>query len=474
MNKKFPKNFLWGGATAANQIEGAWDVEGKGVNVSDVLTLGSHRKEREITLDIDESKVYPTHSASNHYYKYKEDIALMAEMGFSVYRLSISWTRIFPNGDDNEPNKKGLEFYQRIFEELKKNNIEQLVTLSHNELPLNLAKKFNGWYSREMITCFTKFCEVVFEEYKDYVKYWIPFNEINNLTLPLCTFLHGGIILDGMKTFGDGVDDLKMRFQAMHHVLIAAAECVRIGKQINPHFKFGSMTCHITLYPLTCKPEDMVITQEEDLLRNCFCSDVQLNGEYPYFQLKYYRDNDIKIDITKEDKNILKEYTHDFYAFSYYMSVCRSSDPDADQTSGNIMGGAKNPYLEESEWNWQIDPIGLRYTLNKVYDRYRVPIMITENGLGANDEVIDGKIHDTYRIDYLRSHIEQMKLALDDGVDLIAYTPWGCIDLVSVSTGQISKRYGFIYVDAYDYGNGTYNRLKKDSFFWYKEVIKQN
>lgn len=471
---KFPDGFYWGGATAANQVEGAWEVGGKGISVSDVITVGTHQNPRRVSLDMSEQLYYPSHKASEHYDHYKEDIALFAEMGFKMYRFSISWVRIFPNGDEEKPNEEGLLFYDKIFEELKKYNIEPLVTISHNELPLHLAKKFNGWASRKMIDCIMKLCNVLFERYKDYVTYWIPFNEINNLSLSISGFVQGGIIADDMKTFGGGTDNPQLRFQALHHVLVAGAKAVQLGKSINPNFQFGSMTCHITLYPLTCKPEDIVLTQQEDLLRNCFCSDVQLKGEYPYFQEKYYQNNGIIIDITEEDKKLLKENLHDFYAFSYYMSVCRSSDPDADQTSGNIMGGARNPYLEESEWDWQIDPVGLRYTLNKVYDRYRVPVMITENGLGATDKFENGIIHDPYRIDYLRTHIEQMKEAINDGVELIAYTPWGCIDLVSVSTGEMKKRYGFIYVDADDNGEGTFNRYRKDSFNWYKKVIQSN
>jgi 6-phospho-beta-glucosidase len=471
---KFPVSFYWGGATAANQVEGAWTEGGKGKSVSDVMALGSHKKLRKICLDDNDTEIFPSEKASDFYHHFKEDIALFAEMGFKMYRFSIAWTRIFPNGDEEYPNEEGLKFYDSVFEELKKYNIEPLVTISHNELPLNLAKKFNGWASREMIDCYLKLCKVLFNRYKDYVTYWIPFNEINNLTLPIAMYMHGGIILDGMKAFGDGVDNPQLRYQALHHVFVAAAEAVKLGKSINPNNQFGTMICHITMYPLTCQPEDILLTQREDLIRNCFCSDVQLFGEYPYYQMKYFEEQNISIDITDEDKKILKENKHDFYSFSYYMSVCRSSDLNADQTSGNIMGGARNPYLNETEWDWQIDPIGLRYTLNKVYDRYRVSVMITENGLGATDVLEDGHVHDAYRIEYLKMHVEQMLEAINDGVDLIAYTPWGCIDLVSCSTGEMSKRYGFIYVDSDNFGNGTFNRYKKDSFYWYKKVITSN
>lgn len=474
MNKKnyFSENFYWGGATAANQVEGAWNVDGKGVSVSDVITSGSHTAPRKVSLDMSIDTYYPTHKASNFYHNYKEDIALFAEMGMKMYRFSIAWTRIFPNGDETKPNEEGLKFYDKIFRELKKYNIEPLVTISHNELPLYLAKEIDGWASRKMIKYFLNFCEAIFNRYKKYVTYWIPFNEINNLSLPLSAFVQGGIIVPNMKRFGDGEDNPQKRFQALHHQFVAAAKAIKLGKEINPNYQFGAMTCHITMYPLTPKPEDVLLTQYEDSLRNNFCSDVQLTGEYPYYQEIYFKNEGIILDRTEEDYTFLKNYTHDFYAFSYYMSVCRSSNPNADQTSGNIMGGARNPYLEESEWDWQIDPIGLRFTLNKVYDRYRVPIMITENGLGATDTLVDSTVEDDYRIEYLRDHINEMNNALKDGVDLIAYTMWGCIDLVSVSTGEMKKRYGFIYVDANDKGEGSFKRYKKKSFFWYKQLIE--
>ncbi len=470
----FPARFFWGGATAANQVEGAWQEGGKGISVSDVMCVGSHTSPRKISIDLSGDYYYPSHRGSEFFYRFKEDIALFAEMGFKMYRFSIAWTRIFPNGDEKKPNEEGLKFYDEVFKELKKYNIEPMVTISHNELPLHLAKKFNGWSSREMIDCYVKFCEVLFNRYKDYVNYWIPFNEINDLSLPLSTYLHGGIILDDMKYLGDNVDNPQMRFQALHHVFVAAAKAVELGKKLKPSFQFGAMTCHITIYPLTCNPDDIVQTQHEDFIRNCFCSDVQFRGEYPFYQIKYFENNDIELEITEEDRKILKDNPHNFYAFSYYMSVCASADTNAAQTSGNIMGGACNPYLKESEWSWQIDPKGLRYTLNKVYDRYRVPVMITENGLGATDVFFEGKIHDTYRIDYLKAHIEQMREAINDGVELIGYTPWGCIDLVSVSTGEMKKRYGFIYVDADDQGKGSFDRYRKDSFYWYKKVIETN
>lgn len=472
--KTFPNNFLWGGATAANQVEGAWNEDGKGPSISDVMSSGSHTSPRYLTLDIDSSKYYyPSHKACDFYHHYKEDIALMAEMGFQVYRMSIAWTRIYPTGKEDTPNKEGLNYYRNIFEELKKYKIEPLVTIYHNELPLSYVKD-GGWSNREVIDDYVKFAKTIMEEYKDYVKYWIPFNEINDLTTSVGNWNHGGILNEGTKTFQDQKDDQNKRYAALHNQFVASGKVVKLGKQINPDFKFGTMICHITVYPLTPHPEDVLKTQQEDQLRNCFSGDVQIKGEYPYFMKSYFKRNNITFETKPEDLKDIKEGTCDFYTFSYYMTNCITVQKNSEQVSGNIMGGAKNPYLKATEWNWQIDPVGLRYTLNHVYDRYNVPIMITENGIGAKDTLIDGQIHDDYRIEYYKQHIKQMRLAIDDGVDLIGYTPWTAIDVVSCSTGEMAKRYGFIYVDADDNGNGTYKRYKKDSFYWYQNVIKTN
>lgn len=470
----FKKDFLWGGATAANQCEGAYLEDGKGLSVSDILTLGSHKEPRKIALDMDDTYCYPAKKAIDFYHHYKEDIALFAEMGFNVYRFSIAWTRIFPNGDDEIPNEEGLKFYDRVFEELKKYNIEPLVTISHNEMPLNILKKYHGWPNKKVINLYVKYCEVLFNRYKNDVTYWLPFNEINNLMLPLSNIIHGGIYLEGTQDFNNQKDDPNLRFNALNNVLIASAKAVKLGKEINPNFKFGSMICHITLYPRTCHPDDIFLVHQNDLVRNCMCSDVMLKGEYPFYALNFFEKNHIHINLNDEEKRILKEGTCDFYSFSYYQSICESCQSFDEKTSGNIMGGVRNPYLKLTEWDWPIDPVGLRYTLNKVYDRYRVPVFISENGLGAVDHLENGKVHDPYRIAYLRDHIQEMEKAVEDGVDLFGYTPWGCIDLVSVSTGEMKKRYGFIYVDVDDFGNGSYKRYQKDSFYWYKKVIASN
>ncbi len=473
--RPFPKGFLWGGATAANQVEGAWAEDGKGPSLADAMVAGSHTQPRRLTPDIDtDTYVYPSHTASDFYHHYKEDIALMAEMGFKVYRMSVNWTRIFPTGVEETPNVAGLEFYDNVFAELKKYGIEPLVTIYHNELPLHLVKMIDGWSSRACIDYYLRFAETLFRRYKDIVRYWIPFNEINDLTTRVGNWNHGGILNEGTVFFTDQVDDPNKRFAALHNQFVASARAVLLGKSINPEFRFGTMICHITVYPLTPKPEDVLLTQQEDQIRNCFSGDVQCKGTYPYFIKRYFERNNIAFDVEAEDDELLRTGTVDFYSFSYYMTNCITTDKEAQQVSGNIMGGAKNPYLKATEWDWQIDPVGLRYTLNHVYDRYGLPVMVTENGIGARDRFEHGQIHDPYRIEYIKQHIEQMRLALDDGVELIGYTPWTSIDVISCSTGEMAKRYGFIYVDRDDDGNGDWGRYRKDSFYWYKQVIASN
>ena len=471
---RFPDNFLWGGATAANQIEGAYNEGGKGISVADVMVAGGYNIPRIITDGIKNGYYYPNHTAIDFYHTYKEDIALFAEMGFKVFRMSIGWTRIFPNGDEESPNEEGLKFYDEVIDELLKNNIEPLVTISHDELPFHLVKKMQGWSDKRVIDYYVRYAVSLFKRFKDKVKYWLPFNEVNNLEFTLGNFIQGGILNEGTIDFENQIDNIQLRWQAMNNVLIAAAKAVEEGRRINPDFRFGTMICHITEYPRTCHPLDILHVYKEDQFRNNLCADVMLQGEYPYYALAYFRDNNIDLKLDDEEKRVLREGTCDFYSFSYYQSVCESVTYEEKTVKGNIMGGLKNPYLEESEWGWPIDPVGLRYTLNKVYDRYRCPIMITENGLGAKDEIVNDRIHDPYRIKYTRDHIEAMADAINDGVDLIGYTSWGCIDLVSMSTGEMKKRYGFIYVDLDNEGKGTGRRLKKDSFYWYKKVIASN
>lgn len=468
MKKKniFPENFMWGGATAANQYEGAWNVDGKKASTADVMTGGTHTIPRRITEQLEEGTYYPSHEAVDFYHRYVEDIKLFAEMGFKCFRMSIAWSRIFPNADDKAPNEEGLKFYDKVFAELKKYDIEPIVTISHYEAPFALVEKFNGWASRGAIDCYVNYCKTIFNRYKDVVKYWITFNEINSIVVPEGAYLAGALLEK---------DNTQLRFQALHHQLVASAKAVNLAHQINPDFMVGCMINYSLGYPSTCKPEDIVKAQKLDEINNMLCSDVQVRGEYPAFAKRYFEEKNITIHMNEGDEETLSKGCVDFYTFSYYKSHVVGTRPDGDETKGNVFGGFKNPYLRVSDWGWAIDPEGLRYVLNHVYDRYRIPIMIVENGFGAIDTVEeDGSINDTYRINFLKEHIEQMKEAVHDGVNLIGYTPWGCIDIVSASTGEMKKRYGFIYVDKNNDGSGTLERSKKKSFHWYKKVIESN
>lgn len=472
----FPNNFLWGGATAANQYEGGFDEGGKGLTITDLLTNGTHTSPRRICKSEEEGCYYPNRIASDFYHHYKEDIALMAEMGFNVYRMSISWARIFPNGIEEEPNENGLKFYDEVFDECKKYGIEPLVTLSHYDCLLYLTNSYNGWASRKLIDLFDRYVRTVFTRYKGKVKYYLTFNEINCATLKLGNYMSLGIRHEGTTNFLNQIDDVNIRYQALHHQLVASAKTVIAAKEIDPDIKIGNMIAMMPVYPLTPNPKDMLLMQKEWREKQYYCSDVQVKGKYPYYAQAMWDKMGVKLNITEEDKEILKKGTVDFYSMSYYQTNCITTMEDSATTSGNLLGGAKNPYLETSLWGWQIDPDGLRYTLNDIYARYNIPIIIVENGLGAKDILEkDGSIHDPYRIDYLNKHIKAMKECIEeDGVDLFGYTWWGCIDLVSASTGEMAKRYGFVYVDSDDYGNGTFKRYKKDSFYWYKKVIESN
>ncbi|MEY8444008.1 family 1 glycosylhydrolase [Lactococcus ileimucosae] len=471
----FKDNFLWGGATAANQLEGAFDLDGKGLNVADMKTVGGRGKSRVFTPTLDLETYYPSHKAIDFYHHYKEDIAMFAEMGFKVFRLSINWSRIFPQGDEVEPNEAGLAFYDKVFDECLKHGIEPLVTLSHFEIPLGLMEKYNGFLSRETIDHFVHYATTCFERYKNKVKYWITFNELNFGTMP-----HGELTVLGLHPKGEfPLDKIpsneQHRFQALHHAMVASAKAIIKAKEINPNFEIGCMMAHITMYPLTSSPEDVLQTKEYDLLVNKFVSDVQVRGKYPALIEAYFKNKNIELDIPEEDRDILAKGTVDMYTFSYYMTICVTQQHGAPASMGNLVGGVANPYLESSEYGWQIDPIGLEYTLIDLYDRYEIPLFIVENGLGMEDEVAaDGSINDDYRIAYFKAHFEAMNRAIEKGVDLIGYTSWGCIDLISAGTGEMHKRYGFIYVDMDNEGKGTLKRSKKKSFDWYKEVIASN
>jgi 6-phospho-beta-glucosidase len=377
---------------------------------------------------------------------------------------------------ETEPNEKGLEFYDKVFDCCKKHNIEPLVTICHYELPYALVEKYNGWAGRELIDYFMTYCKAIFERYKDKVKYWLTFNEINCGTRP-----NGNLMAlstcrgyEGPRT--EIPDDIQTRYQALHHQFVASAKAVIYAHEHYPQFKMGDMNLFATSYPYSSDPADVVENQRNMNNMNWFCSDVQCRGAYPFYANRFFKENNIVIKKEEGDDELLKNGTVDFYTFSYYMSTCVTTHQDVkERVSGNMVGGVKNPYLKSSDWGWQIDPIGLRYSLNEIYARYGLPMMIVENGLGAYDKLEeDGSIHDPYRVDYLRQHIQQMAEAVEDGVDLMGYTMWGPIDLVSASTGEMAKRYGFIYVEKYDDGTGSLARRRKDSFFWYKKVIETN
>lgn len=465
----FRDDFLWGGATAANQLEGAWKEGGKGESIADHLTGGSHAVPRRVTPNLEAGTWYPNHEAIDFYHHYREDIRLFAEMGFKVYRMSIAWTRIFPNGDDLLPNEEGLKFYDEVFDELAKYNIEPLVTISHYETPMNLAIKYGGWKNKALIGLYVKYASVLFERYQKKVKYWLTFNEINAVIAPFGAYMCGAMILNEKENTEN------VRFNALHNMLVASARAVQAGHRINPDFRIGCMICYMAAYPADCNPENILKCQEYDRKMNSLAGDVHVQGVYPAYAARLFDKLQVRLDIAEGETEDLKKGVVDFYTFSYYMTSCIGTNPSMENTSGNIMGGLKNPYLEASDWGWQIDPKGLRYVLNMLHDRYHIPMMVVENGLGAKDIVdTDKKIHDSYRISYLKKHIEQMKEAVLDGADLIGYTTWGPIDLISASTGEMAKRYGFIYVDKQDDGSGSFERIPKDSFYWYQKVIASN
>ncbi len=463
---------LWGGATAANQCEGGYNKGGRGLANVDVIPHGPDRfpvaMGKKKMFDFEEGYYYPGKEAINMYENFKEDIALFAEMGFKCYRMSIAWSRIFPNGDEETPNEEGLKFYDEVFDECMKHGIEPLVTICHFDTPMGLVKSIGGWKSRKMIDHYVKYAETIFRRYKDKVKYWITFNEIN--VILFFPFMGAGLFI------GEDENEWQVKYNASHHELVASALATKIGKEINPNFHIGCMMAGGKTYPYSCHPDDVWKAIESDR-HHLFFIDVQSRGEYPNYLLKDLERKGLSIPFEEGDEEILKNNTVDFVAFSYYMTRVATANPELlAQTGGNMFTGVKNPHLEESDWGWQIDPKGLRSTLNDLYDRYQNPLFIVENGLGAHDKPdANGYVEDDYRIEYMSSHIKEMIDAVNlDGVDLLGYTMWGCIDLVSASTGEMSKRYGFIYVDKDDQGNGTLKRTKKKSFDWYKNVIATN
>ena len=462
MSTTFPDGFLWGGGTAANQLEGAYDADGKGPSIQDVMPRGIAAPPTDEPTP-DNLKLV----GIDHYHRYAEDIALFAEMGFTVYRFSIAWSRIFPNGDEETPNEEGLAFYDRLLDELEKHGIEPLVSISHYETPLHLAKTYNGWVDRRMIGFYERYARTLFERFGSRVKYWLTFNEINSV-------LHAPLMSGGIWTPKDQLSEADL-YQAIHHELVASASATKIAKEINPAIQVGCMILAMPIYPLTPDPADVLTVMQADHGNLAF-SDVHVRGAYPGYFLRALRDKGIELDITDADRETLTN-TVDFVSFSYYMSICEAAS-GGEVGQGNIMGGIKNPKLPASEWGWQIDPVGLRIVLNQFWDRWGKPLFIVENGLGAKDELVevDGvlTVEDDYRIAYLNDHLVQVREAIADGVELMGYTWWGPIDVVSASTAQMSKRYGFVYVDRNDDGSGTLTRYRKKSFGWYRELIASN
>lgn len=487
----FPEGFLWGGATAANQFEGAYLEDGKGLNTADCVTAGSHTEYRHITwrnpqtgetgitgmgfgapTEFPQGAVpavlddvyYPSHVATDFYHHYVEDIALMGEMGFKTFRLSMNWARIFPNGDDEEPNEAGLAFYDKVFDECAKYGIEPLVTLSHYETPLNLAISYGGWVNRRCIDFFERYARTVFTRYRGKVKYWLTFNEIN--VMQRSSYIAGGLLEMSDQAVAQGA----------HNQFVASARAVRAAHEIDPSMRVGQMLAYQPVYAYTCDPKDQLLVLD-DARTALWYSDVQTGGAYPAYKLKEYERKGIELEMADDDLELLAAYPADFLSFSCYGSGVKSvHDEGAPRVSGNLLTGIRNPYLETNAWGWTIDPDCLRIALNHLYDRYHKPLWIVENGIGWDDRLEeDGTVHDSYRIDYLRDNIASMRDAVTiDGVDLMGYTMWGCIDLVSAGTGEMRKRYGFVYVDRDDAGEGTLKRYRKDSFYWYKKVIASN
>lgn len=465
------KDFLWGGATAANQCEGGWQADGRGMAIVDVLPQGENRLPvMQGVMDyrtLPEGTRYPGRDGIDLYGHYKQDIALFAEMGFRCYRFSFSWSRIFPTGEEAQPNEAGLKFYEDFIDELLRYGIEPIVTICHFDLPLHLVEKYGSWRSRAVIDAYLRYCEVIFRRFRNKVRYWITFNEINMLMhLP---FMGAGI------RFEAGENPLAVKYQAAHHELVASALATKLAHEINPECQVGCMIAAGSVYPYSCRPEDVWESMQKDR-EAYFFIDVQARGAYPNYAKKLWEREGITVDVTEEDERILKANTADFIALSYYNSRCVRTDGQGEASGGNVFASAKNPYLTCSQWGWPIDPMGFRITLNALYDRYEKPLFVVENGLGAVDVLTPERtVVDDYRIDYLRTHIQAMMQAADeDGVDIMGYTPWGCIDLVSATTGEMSKRYGMIYVDQDNDGHGTGERIRKKSFYWYRDVIANN
>lgn len=470
------KKILWGGATASSQYEGGWQEGGKGIDTQD-CRLYQKRVSNATTITRllnksavenaknDKKNFYPFREGSRGYYHTKEDIRLLKELGIDIYRMSISWARLYPNGDEIEPNAEGIKYYNDVFEEVKKAGMKVFLTMTHYAIPLHLVEKYGGWKNRKLVDLYVRYCKTIFENWGDFIDYYLPFNEINaGYFSP-----YNGVSLVRENDKGYNLNDV---FQGLHHQFVASAKVIQLGRKMNVKGLFGCMVACFCYYPYSCKPEDNMKTIEEENRNTWFCADVLTRGYYPSYMNRFFEERHVKLNITNEDENLLLRYTADFVSFSYYQSSVTSCE-EKEKTAGNLVTTIKNPYLEATDWGWQIDPIGLRITLNRVYDRYQKPVFISENGLGTIDLLEeDGTIHDEYRISYLKEHFEQIKEAQKDGVDILGYIMWGVIDIVSAGSCEMEKRYGVVYVDADNFGNGSYKRYKKDSFFWYKKFIE--
>ncbi len=477
---RFPDGFLWGGAVAANQVEGAWDADGKGPSVADIATYKPHLDLKDFAAHHVVTSVsiaaaladpdvthYPKRRGIDFYHRWRDDLALFAELGFTVLRVSIAWSRLYPTGEEETPNPAGVAFYRELFTQMRRLGIEPLVTLSHYEMPIALAVKYNGWSDRRVIELFVRFATTCFTEYGDLVQLWLTFNEIDSIRRH--PFTTAGVIEDkSTQGFEQAI------YEALHHQFVAGAEATRLCHELVPGGRMGCMLTKLITYPLTCEPGDVAAAQARNL-ENMFYTDVQTLGAYPRLTLVDLENRGIRLPILPGDEELLAAHTADFVSFSYYMSMAESVSPDAERTPGNTVLGVKNPYLQSSEWGWQVDPVGLRISLIDLYDRYRKPLFVVENGFGARDEVTpEGRIHDPYRVAYFKGHLREMRRAVEQGVELMGYTSWAPIDMISAGTSQITKRYGFIHVDFDDLGNGSGERRKKDSFDWYQRVIATN
>ena len=452
---------LWGVALSAGQCEGAYLEDGKGLSLIDTLDMSKERCFKRFPLPL-KDQFYPSHEASDFYHHMEEDLKLMKELGSHCFRTSFAWSRLFPSGLEEVPNPKGLAFYDRMIDLCHAYGIEPIITLSHLEIPYALYDRYGGWEDRHFIDCFVRYAKCVLEHFQGRINYWITFNEIN------CTQHFPTVV-------GVGVDRAEhpasCQYQALHHMLVANAKIIEFGKQLDPQMQIGCMIAYGPIYPLTPDPQDVLKAKRQER-ENLFASDIMIHGEYPFYTNSFFQEEGIQIERLPEDLDLIKENRIDFLALSYYNTNCATIH-EGEQSSGNLFGGVKNPYLKATDWGWQIDPIGIRIMCNTLAERYRIPLMIVENGIGAKDEAIDGKIHDEYRIAYLKEHLLQVEKAIEDGVNLIAYTMWSFIDIISASGGKMSKRYGLVYVDRDDEGKGTNQRIKKDSFAWYQKFLQE-